>query len=79
MERGVARRDPTHVITKVKFVYAYHVLSLSLQGFVQPKYHFWVYFGPYMNTERGVVISMYLKHPPDFIDSKYVWVHGLIP
>ena len=42
---GVARRDPTHVTPKVNFVYAYHVLSLSLQGFVWPKYHFWVFGG----------------------------------
>ena len=24
----------------------------------------------------GVVIYMYLKHFPDYIDSKYIWVHG---
>ena len=24
----------------------------------------------------GVVIYMPLKHPPDCIDSKYIWVHG---
>ena len=24
----------------------------------------------------GVVIYMYLKHSPDYIDSKYIWVHG---
>ena len=29
-----------------------------------------------MKTEMGVVIYMYLKHSPDYIDSKYIWVHG---
>ena len=73
MGRGVARRDPTHVTPKVNFVYVYHVLSLLLQGFVRPKYHFWGLFWPDMDTEMGVVIYMYLKHPPDYIDAKYIW------
>ena len=29
-----------------------------------------------MNTKIGVVIYMYLKHSPDYIYSKYKWVHG---
>ena len=33
-------------------------------------------FFPDMNIEMGVVICMYLKHSPDYIDSKYIWVHG---
>ena len=38
-----------------------------------PKYYFW----PDMKTEMGVVISMYLKHSPDYIDSIYIYmVHG---
>ena len=28
-----------------QFVYAFHVLNLSLQGFVWPKYNFWPVFG----------------------------------
>ena len=52
-------------------MYAYHVLSLLLQGFVWSKYHFW----PDIKTEMGVVIYMYLKHSPDYINSKYIWVH----
>ena len=28
-----------------------------------------------MNTEMGVVIYIYLKHSPDYVDSKYIWVH----
>ena len=24
----------------------------------------------------GVVVYMYLKHSTDYIDSKYIWVHG---
>ena len=29
-----------------------------------------------MNIEMGVVIYIYLKHSSDYIDSKYMWVHG---
>ena len=29
------------------------------------------FLGPDMETEMGVVIYMHLKHPPDYIDSKY--------
>ena len=36
-------------------------------------------FWPDTNTEMGVVIYMYLKHSQDYIDSKYIWVHGLTP
>ena len=28
-----------------------------------------------MNTKMGVFIYMYLKHPPDYIDSNYILVH----
>ena len=34
-------------------------------------------FGPDMKkTEMDVVIFMYLKHSPDYIDYNYIWVHG---
>ena len=33
--------------------------------------HFW----PNMNTEMGVVLYMYLKHPHDYFDAEYIWVH----
>ena len=39
-----------------QFVYAYHVLSVSLQGFVGLKYHFHGFFGPNMDIKMGVVI-----------------------
>ena len=58
-----------------QFVCAYHVLSLSHKGFVWPNTFF--FCGPDMKTEMGVVIYMYLKHFPDHIDSKYIWVHDL--
>ena len=34
--------------------------------------------GPDMKTEVGVIIMIYKcsKHSPDYIDSKYMWVHG---
>ena len=38
---------------------------------------FLAFFGCEMKTELGVVIYMYLKHSPDYIDSKYIWVHGI--
>ena len=57
-------------------MYAYHVLSLLLLGFVWSKYHFGLFLEPDIKTEMGVVIYMYLKHSPDYIDSKCIWVHG---
>ena len=39
-------------------------------------YIFCPFIEPDMKTEIGVVIYMYLKHSPDYIDSKYIWVHG---
>ena len=57
-------------------MYAYHVLNLLFQKLVWPKYHFWPSFGPDIKTKMAVVIYMYLKHSPDYIDSKYIWVHG---
>ena len=41
------------------------------------KVPFLAFFGPNMNTEMGVVIYMYLKHSPDYIDSEYIYVHCL--
>ena len=29
-----------------------------------------------MKTKIGVIIYTYLKHSPDYIDSKYIWIHG---
>ena len=40
------------------------------------KVHFWLFFGHDMSTEMGVVMYMYSNHPLDYIDSKYIWVHG---
>ena len=57
-------------------MYAYHVLSLLFQGFVTLKYHFCLFLGPDIKVEMGVVIYMHLKHSPDCIDSKYIWIHG---
>ena len=42
------------------------------------KVSFLAFLGPDMETEMGVVIYMHLKHLLDFIDSKYIWVHGSI-
>ena len=43
------------------------------------KVPFLAFFGPDMNIEMGVIIYMYLKHSPDYIDSKYISVHGPTP
>ena len=32
-------------------------------------------FSPDIKSEMGVVNCMYLKHSPDYIDSKYIWVY----
>ena len=64
------------MFSQSQVLYAYHVLSLLLQEFVWSKYHFWPLFGPDIKNRMGVVIYMYLKHSPDYIDSKYIWVHG---
>ena len=73
MVSGVARKDPTHVIPKVNLCMhtvfqVCHSKGLYGQSTI---------FGTYMDTEMGVVIHMYLKHCRDYIDSKYIWVHGL--
>ena len=47
-------------------------------GVVWPNYNFWLFNVPDMNTEMGVVIYMYLKHSPNYIDSN-IWVLGLTP
>ena len=39
------------------------------------KVSFVAIFFPHRNTKIGVVIYMYSKHSPDYIDSKYIWVH----
>ena len=41
------------------------------------KVTFLAFFGLYMDTEMGLVIYIYLKDCPDYIDSKYIWAHGL--
>ena len=43
------------------------------------KVPFWPIFGPDMKTEMGVVIYMYLKHSPGYIDCKYIWFISLTP
>ena len=58
-------------------VYALHVLSSSLQGFVWLNGPFLALVLALQETEMGVVIYMYFKHSPDYIESKYIWVHGL--
>ena len=80
MGRGVARRDPTHVTLKVKLCMHIMFQVSSSQGLCWPKYHFWwVFLGPYMKTEMGVVIYMYSKHSSDYIDSKYICIKRSTP
>ena len=65
MGSGVARRDPTHVLSKL--VYAYNLLCLSTKGYCQIPF-FLVSFAPDMDTEIGMVIYMYFKYFSDHID-----------
>ena len=39
------------------------------------KVPFLALFWPNMNTEMGVVIYMYLKYSPDYIDFKYIYIY----
>ena len=79
MGRGTARRDPAHVTPKVNCVRKSCFKSVTSRV-CMAKVPFLAFFcWPDMNTEMGVVIYMYLKHSPDYIDSKYIWFHGLTP
>ena len=40
------------------------------------KIPFLAFFLPKVKTVLGVVVFIYLKHSTDYIDSKYIWVHG---
>ena len=57
---------------------AYHVLSLSPHWFVWPNTIFLAFIWPDIKTEVGVVIYMNLKHSPDFIDSKYIYIYWFV-
>ena len=74
MGKGVAWRDLAHVTPKVKLC-MHTMFLICCSRICWPKYHFFAFFGPDMNTEMGVVIYMYLKHFPNYIDSKYIWVY----
>ena len=52
-------------------------LRLSLLGLILPKYQFCTFLVPDMNTYIGVVMYMYLKHFPDYIDSRIFGFVGL--
>ena len=78
MGKGVARRDPTHITLKVK-LYMHTMFYVCCSKGLLAKVPILAFFRPDMNKEKGVVIYMYLKHSPDYIDSKFIWVHGLTP
>ena len=60
MERGIARMDPTHVSPKVKlYVHTIYQVCRS-KGLFGPSTIFLASFGPDMEIEIGVVISMHL-------------------
>ena len=57
-------------------MYAYQIFTPVAPKVCQAKVPFFsLFLGPDMNTEMGVVIYMYLKHTPDYIDSEYIWNH----
>ena len=72
MGRGVTRRDSARVTPNVKLCMHTMYYVCSSKGLS----HFWPYFEPNIKTEMIVVIYMYLKHSTDYIDPKYIWVHG---
>ena len=43
------------------------------------KYHFWLFWGPDIETEMGAVMHMPLKHPPDYMIPNIYGFMGLIP
>ena len=71
MGRGVTKMDSTHVTSKVKLC-----MYTIIKSVVKVPFLAFFFFWPDIKTEMGVVIYMYLKHSPDYIDSKYIWVHG---
>ena len=73
MGRGVTRRDSAHFTPTVKCIPGIESVAPRLFLVIVPFLPF--FFGPNIKTEMGVVIYMYLKHSPDYIDSKYIWVH----
>ena len=53
----------------------YHVLSFFTPRVCMAKLPFLAFLGPDMSTEMGMIIYMYSKHSPDYIDSKYIYIH----
>ena len=77
MGSGVARRDPTHVTPEVDLC-IHTIMSVDLRV-CMAKVPFLALWGVDMNIRMGVVIYMYSKHSPDYIDSKYMcsWLNSL--
>ena len=71
MRRGVTRRDSAHVTPKVKLC-MHTVFKVCCSKGSSGQILFLAFLGPVIETEMGVVIYMYLKHSPDYIDSKYI-------
>ena len=77
MGRGVTRRDFAYILAKSSCVCIPCFKSVAPR-ICLVKVPFLAFLGPDMETEMSVVIYMHLKHPPDYIDSKYIyiWVYG---
>ena len=75
--KSVARRDPAHVNPKVKSCMHYMYSFCCSKG-LSGQSTFSGLFGHDMKKEMGVIIMiyMYLKHFPEYIDARYMWVHG---
>ena len=79
MGRGVARRKPSHVTSKVKVcVHTMFKIRCS-KGLSDQCIIFMPFLGLSMKIEMVVVIYVYLKHFPDYIDSKCIGFMCLIP
>ena len=78
MGKGVARRIPPMLLSKSSCVCMQCFKSVAPMICLD-KVLFVAFFWHGVNTEMGVVIYMYLKHSPDYINSKYIWFMGLTP
>ena len=71
MGSSAAMRDPSHVTQKINLcMHTRFYVSCSKGLYSQS--NIFGFFGHDKNIEMSVFIYMYLKHSPDYIDSKYI-------
>ena len=73
----MARRDPALLLPKsIASCVCIPTFRSVTQKVCLTKVPFVAIFWPNRNTKGGVVIYIYSKYSPDYIDSKNIWVHG---